>query len=223
MHLTDSSLINLNKKDLLCLLLDYQGKFNSILDDLKNNFDQLKSKFTKLEVNLNIFRNVNSKLSDSLTNVGTKWFANKPYSRRECLEISAFLLVSHSKNWIPIYTVFWKKFTPPADAGLVEDCQSLPSKENLKKLILKLSSPIDAKKVLLNEKNWKTINLRSYTKIYINESLCTYYKKLWSKSKKLWYAEHILSLLVSNGLIGVKKQSFIHCYRRLRFSKYFSW
>ena len=72
MHLTDSSLINLNKKDLLRLLLDYQGKFNSILDDLKNNIDQLKSRFTKLEVDLNIFRNVNSKLSDSLTNVGRK-------------------------------------------------------------------------------------------------------------------------------------------------------
>lgn len=70
-HLTDSSLINL-KKDLLPLLLHYQGKLNSILDELKNNFDQLKSKFTKLEVDLNIFRKVNSKLSDTLTNVGRK-------------------------------------------------------------------------------------------------------------------------------------------------------
>ena len=70
-HLTDSSLINL-KKDLLPLLLHYQGKLNSILNELKNNFDQLKSKFTKLEVDLNIFRKVNSKLSDTLTNVGRK-------------------------------------------------------------------------------------------------------------------------------------------------------
>ena len=72
MHLSDSSLINLNKKDLLRLLLDYQGKFNSILGDFKNIFNQLKSKFTKLNVDLNILRNVNSKLSDSLTNVGRK-------------------------------------------------------------------------------------------------------------------------------------------------------
>ena len=70
-HLTDSSLINL-KKDLLPLLLHYQGKLNSILNELKNNFDQLKSKFTKIEVDLNIFRKVNSKLSDTLTNVGRK-------------------------------------------------------------------------------------------------------------------------------------------------------
>ena len=32
---TESSLMKLNKKDLVRLLLDYQGKFNSILDDLK--------------------------------------------------------------------------------------------------------------------------------------------------------------------------------------------
>ena len=43
-----------NKEDLVRLLLDYQGKFNSILDDLKNNFDELKTKFTKLVADLNI-------------------------------------------------------------------------------------------------------------------------------------------------------------------------
>ena len=41
---TEASLINLNKEGLVCLLLDYQGSFNSILDDLKNNFDKLKTK-----------------------------------------------------------------------------------------------------------------------------------------------------------------------------------
>ena len=51
------------------LLLDYQGKFNSILDDLKNIFDELKTKFTKLEVDLNISKYINSKLSDRLINV----------------------------------------------------------------------------------------------------------------------------------------------------------
>ena len=172
MHLTDSSLINLNKKDLLRLLLDYQGKFNSILDDLKNNIDQLKSRFTKLEVDLNIFRNVNSKLSDSLTNVGRKWFANKPYSRRECLEFSASLLVSRSKNWRPMYLAFWKNLTPPVDAGLVEDCQSLPSKENLKKVILKLNSPIDEgsierKKLKNNKPTFLHKNLYQWKFIYI--------------------------------------------------------
>ena len=80
MDRTKSSLMKLNKDDLVLLLLDYKGKFNSILDDLKNNFDEIKGKFTKLESDLNMSRNAYSKLSDRLL--------NEHYSRRECLEIS---------------------------------------------------------------------------------------------------------------------------------------
>ena len=46
---TESSLMKLNIEDLVRLLLDDQGKFNFILDGLKNNFDELKTKFTRLE------------------------------------------------------------------------------------------------------------------------------------------------------------------------------
>ena len=48
------------------------------------------------------------------------------------------------------------------------------------------------------------VNLPCGTKIYINECLCTYYKKLWPKCEKLWDANHILLLWVSNGSIRVK-------------------
>ena len=80
---TEASLVKLNKEELVRLLLDYQGKFNSILDDLKNNFDELKTKFTKLEADVNISRNVNSKLSGRLIDVERKCFANEQYSRSE--------------------------------------------------------------------------------------------------------------------------------------------
>ena len=42
---------------------------SSLPDDLKNNFDERKTKFTKLETDLNIARNVNFKPSDRLINV----------------------------------------------------------------------------------------------------------------------------------------------------------
>ena len=80
---TEASLVKLNKEELVRLLLDYQGKFNSILDDLKNNFDELKTKFTELEADVNISRNVNSKLSGRLIDVERKCFANEQYSRSE--------------------------------------------------------------------------------------------------------------------------------------------
>ena len=51
---TEASLMKLNKEDLVRLLLDYRGKFNSIQGDLKNNFGELKTKFTKLKADVNI-------------------------------------------------------------------------------------------------------------------------------------------------------------------------
>ena len=44
---TESSLMKLNKEDLVRLLLDYQGKFSSPLEDLRINFDKLEAEFTK--------------------------------------------------------------------------------------------------------------------------------------------------------------------------------
>ena len=198
---TKASLMKLNKEDLVCLLLDCQGKFNSILDDLKNNFDELKTKFAKLEADLNIL--------DRLINVERKCFANEQYSRTECLEISGIPpSVKDNELETKVLTIL-EEINAPVDPGLVEDCHHLPSKGNPKKVILKLNLCRDARKVLLNKKKFKnldseTVNLHSGTKIYINESLSIYYKKLWSKCKKLWDAKHILSFWVSNGLMRVK-------------------
>ena len=84
---TESSLTRLNKKDLLRMLLDYLGKFNNILDKLKSDLNQLKTKFWKLVSDLHISRNVNAKLSGKLVVLERKCHANYRYSRRECLEI----------------------------------------------------------------------------------------------------------------------------------------
>ena len=55
---TESSLMSLNKEYLVRMLLDYQGKFYNILDELKNNLNELKTKFCKLESGVHISRNV---------------------------------------------------------------------------------------------------------------------------------------------------------------------
>ena len=69
----ETSLIKLNKEDLVRITLDYQGKFNNILDDLKKDISYLKSDlfgqksdWSKLEADIQVSRNVNSKLSERL-------------------------------------------------------------------------------------------------------------------------------------------------------------
>ena len=85
---SESSLMRLNKGDLVRMLLDYQGKFNNILDELKNDLNELKTKFCKLESDLHISRNVNDKLTDKLVVLERKCNANERYVRRKCLETS---------------------------------------------------------------------------------------------------------------------------------------
>ena len=58
MSYTESSIMRLNK-DLVRMLLNYHGKFNNILDQLKDDLNKLTTKFRKLESDLYILRNVN--------------------------------------------------------------------------------------------------------------------------------------------------------------------
>ena len=127
---TEASLMKLNKEDLVRFLLDYQGKFNSILDDLENSFDELKTKFIKLEADVNISKNANSKLSDRLINAERKCFANEQYSSRECLEISGIPpSVKDNELETKVLTIL-EEIDAPVDPGLVEDCHRLPSRGN---------------------------------------------------------------------------------------------
>ena len=76
------------------------------------------------------------------------------------------------------------------NTDLAEDCHRIPSKVSPKKVILKLSYRKNSRWVLLNKKKLKqlkpeTLNLPAGVKIYINKSLCPYYKKLWTKRRKL--------------------------------------
>ena len=84
---TESSLMHLNKEDLVRMLLDYHGKFNNILDELKSDLNELKTKFCKLESDPHISMNINDKLCDKLAVLERKCHANEQYSIREYLEI----------------------------------------------------------------------------------------------------------------------------------------
>ena len=61
------------------------------ISDLKSDLSGLKSDFCKLEADIQVTRNVNSKLSERLVTKERRCYANEQYSRRECREISGIL------------------------------------------------------------------------------------------------------------------------------------
>ena len=134
---TESSLMRLNKEDLVRTLLDYQGKFNNILDELKINLNELKTKFCKLESDLHISRNVNDKVSDKLVVLKRKCHANEQYCRRECLKISGIPAEVGDKGIEKKVLEILDAIDAPVNTDLVEDCHRIPSKSSPKKSYFK--------------------------------------------------------------------------------------
>ena len=83
-----ASLEKLGKSDLTRLVIDYQNKFDTVLNNINSELLDLKNKFTKLESDLEISRNVNNKLTDQVTMLERKFWENEQYSRKEYIEIS---------------------------------------------------------------------------------------------------------------------------------------
>ena len=84
------------------------------------------------------------------------------------------------------------------DSVNIEASHRLKSNHWPKKTVAKLEIRKDASKILRGKKKLKTNNLSQKgfppnTAVFNSESLCTYYKFLWSECKKLWSEKFIVS------------------------------
>ena len=67
MAVTLASLQKLGKSNFARLVIDYQNKFDTVLNNINSELLDLKNNFVKLESDLEISRNVNNKLVDQVT------------------------------------------------------------------------------------------------------------------------------------------------------------
>ena len=208
---TLASLEKLGKSDLARLVIDYQNKFDTVLNNITSELLDLKNKFTKLESDLEISRNVNNKLVDQVTRLERKCWENEQYSRRECIEISG---IPQSIEQIDLERTVLKvfdKIDAPVDPQNIEACHRLKSDDNGRsnKVIVKFSKRKDMARIMNKKKFLKNANLDgtglpSSTSLFINPSLCSYYKYLWSKYKAVLSGKLISSFWVSNGSVRIK-------------------
>ena len=138
---SESSLMHLNKEDLVRMLLGYQGKFNNILHELKNDLNGLKTRFCKLESDLHICRNVNDILTDKLVVLKRKCHANEQYSRRECFEISGIPAEVRGKDIEKKVLEVLDGIDAPINTDLVKDCHCIASKGSPQKSYFKTKPP----------------------------------------------------------------------------------
>ena len=85
---TEHSVSKLSKDELARLVLDYQRKFSSVLQSLKDDVIEMKSKFNVQESERQVSKNFTDNLTQYIKTLEPKWHENEQYSRRKYLEIS---------------------------------------------------------------------------------------------------------------------------------------
>ena len=136
---TLASLEKLGKSDLARLVIDYQNKFDTVLNNINSELLDLKNKFINFESDLEISRNV--KLVDQVTRLERKCWENEQYSRRECIEISGIPQSIRQLDLGKTVLHVFDKIDAPVDPQNIEACHRLKSDDNGRsnKVIVKFS------------------------------------------------------------------------------------
>ena len=171
----------------------------------------MKDKFTKLKSDLEISRNDNNKLVDQVIRLERKCWENEQYCRRRCTEVSGSPQSIEQIDLEKTLLNFFDKIDAPVDPQNIETCHRLKSDDNGRsnKAIVKFSKHKNMVRVMNKKMSLKNANLDGTVllpsiSLFINPSLCSYYKYLRSKCKALWSGKLIFSFWASNGLLRVK-------------------
>ena len=224
---TGNSLDKLRKQDLIPIVLPLQSKLedkdNTVLDEVR----KLNDSISKLHAELAVAKNVNNLLVTRLSTLERQSWANAQYSRRECLDIVGIPReVSGEVLEEKVLNIFGK-LGCDISPDRIEACHRVGRTNDT--VIVKFSRRKDCQHVWNVKKDLKKLTLEDLelpgnTKLFINRSLCPYYKMLWSKSKKLHSLSKIHSFFISGGTIKTRVNenssplSITHVYD---FSKHF--
>ena len=210
MALNEAALRKLGKEEIIKLALEYQSKFESTLssiNDIKTDLSELRKYYEKLESDVIITKQVNTKLCDKMKFLERQCWANEQYSRRECLEISGVPESVAVNDLEGKVLKLLEKIDVEVHPDHIEACHWIKSNAGPKKVIIKMSRRKDADKIRKAKKKLKDLNLSLIginSAVHINDSLCRYYKNLWAKWKKLWLNKFIHGFWTSNGSIRLK-------------------
>ena len=146
-------------------------------------------------------------VSERLVSMEHQCWANSQYSRREYLELVGVPpSVSDSHLEEKALKIF-EKVGCPIEGNIIEACHRI-SKRN-EKVIVKFSRRKDCQNVLNAKKELRKLDMKEIgfpedNPIFVNQSLCTYYRVLWSKAKRLHSLKRISSFYVSGGTVKIK-------------------
>ena len=194
---TAEGLNNYTKKQLIDMFLEKESMSKSI-SDLKSEIQKLTGVITRLESEVSILRRVNDELQKQLISTERQCWANAQYSCRECIEVAGIPSSVSNDNLENKFLKIFDKLGVPITPNNIEACHRI--KKDSDRKIVKFNKRKDCQHVMRVKKDLKNmtstdIDLPVGTTIYLNESLRSYYRWLWSNCKKLRNANIIHSFL----------------------------
>ena len=187
-YYTKEALEKLNKKELITILLSLQSKVESANNEIIDQVRQLNEKFSQLESENSIVKQANLSLSKRLVNMKRQCWANAQYSRRECLEVVGIPdSVQNNELEDKVLTIL-KKIGGEVSPRDIEAFHRL--KKDNDWVIVKFSRRKDGEQIKSVKKDLKHLKMQEVglpgnPSIFINPSLCPYYRMLWWKCKRL--------------------------------------
>ena len=127
--------------------------------------------------------------------------------KRKCLENTGIPFSVSDKNFEEVMWKMITKATVDINANDIEDCHLVWNKgQNIIKFGKKkvLSQVLSVRKDLIKTR-MSDIDLTEQNALYINQSLCPYYRMLWSKTETYQIGKTD-SFYVSNGNIKIRMQ-----------------
>ena len=167
----------------------------------------MRKYYEKLESDVIITKQLNTKLCDKIKVLERHCRANEQYSRRECLEIPDVPESVTDNDLEGKVLKLLGRIDVEVHPDHIEACHWIRSNAGPKKVIIKMPSCKDADKIRRANKKLKGLDLSSIginSAVLINDSVCWYYKNLLEKCKKLWLSKFIHGFWTSNGCIRLK-------------------
>ena len=194
--LTDESLNKLSKTDLVALAVNLQDKIETMKSNLNEKVRNLTEEVQKLNTNFELLKSEfsttrieNNSLNERLIALERQCWANAHYSRRECLEITDIPSSVSDKDLEEVVRKAIAKAGVDINSDDIEDCHRVGNKGQT---IIKFGKRKVSRQVLsvrkdLNKVKMSDIDLTEQSTLYVNQSLCPYYRMLWSKTYgELW-------------------------------------
>ena len=190
------------------------GWWHSLSDMEANIINNLVAENKKLQAKCEDLEDINSKLCNRVAKLEKTYWQNDQYQRRNNVEISGIPSTVENVDLEEKVCDIFKSIDVCVESNDFEACHRLPYSRNEnrdmpQRTIVRLVNRKTCESALKNRKKLKESNKIALgfpedTKLFINDSLCPYYRVLYGKCKKLYKNGDIVNFWTYNGMVTIR-------------------